>query len=113
MWLRWWVHCGLKDCKVVFEVGPTSNSQLRRRVIERLTQPDATFGCKITGRQTDKWTRLRRETVAKWTPDEEPDSEQLLLDFEKKIEKFAKELAGVPDALRSIFEEWKKSRGSQ
>jgi hypothetical protein len=88
-------------------MGSTSDIQLRRRVIERLTQPHAHFGCKVTGKQTDKWTRLRRDTVAKWPADSEPDAAKVTRDFEKQIQKLAKELAGVPDALRPIFDEWR------
>lgn len=65
------------------------------------------FGCKVTGKQTPKWTRLRRESIANWPLDYEPDAEQLAGEFTKHIEKLAKELAGVPDALRPIFQDGK------
>lgn len=107
MWLRWWVYCGPKRCTLLFEVGPTSDSHLRRQVIERLTQIGAGFGCKGTGRRTDQWTRLRRESVAKWSPDDEPNLDDIAIAFKKQIEKLARELAGVPDALRPVLDEWK------
>ena len=107
-WLRWWVVCGGKGCNLFVEIGPTTDKALRRRVIDRLTQTDATFGCRVTGKKTDRWTRLRRESVAKWPADSEPDAEQVIHDFRKQLDHLAKELAGVPDALQPIFEEWRR-----
>jgi hypothetical protein len=102
MWLRWWVYCG-KACTLFFEVGPASNIDMRRRVIERLTRSPEEFGCKVAGKQGDKWTRLRRVPVASWSRDEEPDIGKVGPAFEKQLEKLSKELAGVPDALRPIL----------
>jgi hypothetical protein len=94
---------------LLFEVGPTKDAELRRRVVQRLTQTPGEFGCKTSGKQTEKWTRLRRESVAKWPVDDEPDAEQLAADFTKQIEKLAKELSDVPNALRPILQQWEQS----
>jgi hypothetical protein len=106
MWLRWWVVCGDKGCTLFFEVGPTTDTSFRQRVIERLCAQASEFGCKVTGQQTQKWTRLRRENVSKWNADDEPDPEEVAGAFKKQVEKLGNELSGVPAALRPLVDEY-------
>lgn len=111
MWIWWWVSCRAKRLSLRFEIGPASDSELRRRVIERLTRSASEFGLRVTGKHTEKYTRLRRTTFARWSSDDDPDVERLTRNFQKQLDVFLQELSGVPDALRPIIEEWEQKRG--
>jgi hypothetical protein len=92
-------------------VWPTTEPELRRAVIERLTKKSEEFGL-TRGREklTDEWTRLGRRRIATWDEDEGPIAEHLVPLVQKQLDLWHTRLAGVPDALRPIIAEWQQSQ---
>ncbi|HEX8916842.1 MAG TPA: hypothetical protein VF796_31115 [Humisphaera sp.] len=71
------------------------------RALARLTERAEEFGLSKPRKGiTDDWTALGSEEVAKWPEDEEA----LLATAAEKLDALWERLAGVPDALRPIFE---------
>lgn len=94
-----------KGCGFAAVVRPTLDGATRQAVINRLTESKSEFGFHLFKKKaTGRWTRLGREWIAKWTEDEEPDGEQLMIDVKKKLDELKDRLAGVPEALRPILQ---------
>lgn len=94
-----------KGCGFAAIVRPTLDDATRQAVINRLTESKSEFGFHLFKKKaTGKWTRLGREWIAKWTEDEEPDSEQVMIGVKKKLDELKDRLAGVPEALRPILQ---------
>ena len=56
----------------------------------------------------DKWGTLGQIPVERWDPEEGPNIDTLLPKVRAVLERRAKELAGVRDALRSIVSNWER-----
>jgi hypothetical protein len=75
-------------------------------VIQRLTSDPKEFGFRLLLKTTsDKWTQLGRESIGTWSKEDGPNDEAVLAAVKKKLEELVPRLAGVPDALRPIFNE--------
>lgn len=115
---RLWLNLGfgLKSSRLIchFAVRPTTDVEVRRKVIDRLIEQHEEFGFTNfvkDGQQIGShYTQLGQETVAMWKDDEEMDDETIADLVRKKLDQLATRLAGVPDALRPIIEEWEASR---
>jgi hypothetical protein len=99
-----------RQCSNKVVVTPTTDSGLRRQVIERLVCDPKEFGLKPLFKSVDligdSWGTLGQIPVDKWNPDEGPDVDKLRPKVKAVLERRAKELAGVPDALRPIVASW-------
>jgi hypothetical protein len=85
-------------------VWPTSDPELRKKVIHRLTADRDEFGFRLFLKKTsDRWTQLGREPVGTWSEDDGPNEEVVLAKVKKKLDDLVSRLAGVPDALRPIL----------
>lgn len=106
LWVILRFECLKKGCGFAAVVRPTLDDATRQAVIHRLTERKSEFGFHLfLKKATGRWTRLGREWIAKWTEDEEPDGEQLMIDVKKKLDELERRLAGVPEALRPMFEQ--------
>ena len=91
-------------------VWPTSDVVMRQKVMERLTRDHKEFGFRLLLKTTsEKWSQLGRESIGSWPEDEEPDEATVLPIVKRKLDELAIRLASIPDALRPIISEWKKS----
>ncbi len=102
--LRFEVRSGQGRCDLTARVWPTSDSDLRSRVIERLTSDASEFGFRVFSKKIlgDKWTTIRREHVFKWNEDDEPDRETLLVKVRERLQQLHSQLASVPGALQEL-----------
>lgn len=101
-------------CGLIRVVGATIESTLRRKVIERLVQDPNEFGMRSHFKSVEKVsgnrTSLGRSAIASWGQGDQPDEEQVITNAAKKLDQVMERLAGVPDALRPIIEQWQEER---
>jgi hypothetical protein len=84
-------------------VWPTTDEDLRQKVIQRLTASKREFGFRLFLKHAvGKWTQLGRESIGDWTEDEGPDDDAVIENVRKKLDELVPRLAGVPEALRPI-----------
>lgn len=118
---RWWFNLVFRVVKnrLIFHasVRPTSDLELRRRVIDRLTETADEFGFKTFFKNKkhvgNRYTTLGRETVMTWKQDEGPDEEGITNVVQEMLVQLMMRLAGMPDALRPIIAEWEKSQAAR
>jgi len=100
------------SCGLIRVVGPTIESKLRQKVIERLVRDPDEFGMRSHFKSMEKVgrnrTSLGRSAVASWGQGEPPDEEQVVATAAKKLDQVMERLEGVPDALRPIIEQWER-----
>jgi len=85
-------------------VWPTTNPELRQKVVQRLTADRKEFGFRLFLKTaSDRWTQLGRESIGAWSEEEGPNEEEVLAAVGKKLDDLVVRLAGVPDALRPIL----------
>jgi hypothetical protein len=85
-------------------VWPTQDVELRRQVIQRLTQDRSEFGFRLLLKTTsDRWTQLGRESIGTWTEDDGPDDTAVLEAVRKKLDELVPRLRGVPEALGPLL----------
>lgn len=90
---------------------PTSDSDLRRKIIGRLIDNPKEFGLRSKIKTfREKWATLASGDLAKWTAAEEADLDQIKSAVRTKLDEIAKRLASAPAALQPIFEDWKMSQ---
>jgi hypothetical protein len=103
-----------RQCSNYVTVAPTKDATLRRQVISRLIADPKEFGLKSLFKKIehigDNWATLGRINIDHWDPDEGADLEKLLPKVREVLERRAKELADVPEALRPIIGSWKKAK---
>jgi len=86
-------------------VWPTSNPELRMKIIRRLTSDPAEFGFRLLLRETsNRFSALGRKSIGSWTEEDGPDAEVVLAAVKKRLDELVSQLAGVPEAIRPIFE---------
>lgn len=86
-------------------VWPTTKPEIRQKVIQRLTADRKEFGFRLFLKTTsNRWSQLGRESIGTWSEDEGPDEEPVLQAVRRKLDELVPRLAGVPEALRPIFE---------
>lgn len=109
-WMTIWFRVGKKQCFDAVRIAPAADRDLRRSIIERLVRDPDEFGLKSLFKRADKigdnWATLGRINIERWGTDEEVDEEKVLRKVRAVLDKRAKQLAGIPDALRPIIEQW-------
>jgi hypothetical protein len=83
-------------------VGPTTDVDVRKRVVIRLLQDPREFGFSTFFKKAgpkDTWTRLCTEVLASWSEDEEPETQPLLDVAQKHLDSLSHQLGGVAAAL--------------
>ncbi|MEX0774926.1 MAG: PD-(D/E)XK nuclease family protein [Phycisphaeraceae bacterium] len=114
-WLQLVLRLTDKSCSLACVVRPTSDSTLRSMIIQRLTNDPSEFGLKSFFNNREHigshYATLGRETVYTWNADEEPEEEKLISAIKKKLDQWHGRLAGVPDSLRPIIEQWERDGG--
>lgn len=99
-----------RQCSSKVVVTPTTDAALRRQVIERLVSDPKEFGLKPLFKSVeligDRWGTLGQIPVERWDPEDGPDLDKLRPKLKAVLERRAKELAGVADALRPITTNW-------
>lgn len=111
-WLRFWFHVQAGRCYMVFEVGPTRDPNLRKHVIELLARDPDQFGLKKPKSITGTWTRLRRETIAEWSVEEDLEAsaiEAIVAKAHVALRAATARLSGVREALEPTLREFAKS----
>lgn len=85
-------------------VCPTKDLELRKGAIERLTADQKEFGFRLFFKTTsERFSKIGRETIGKWSEDDGPDEEEVLSSVSKKLDELATRLDGVPAALGPLF----------
>jgi hypothetical protein len=116
-WLVVTFRVGSKQCFNTVNITPTTDSELRRRVIERLVKEPREFGLKPLFKNVDligdRWATLNRINIERWDPDEGPNIDKILPKVRHVLDKRAKELADVPIALGPIVAEWNRKTQKQ
>ncbi len=92
-------------------VWPTTDLELRRQVVQRLTRDPKEFGFRILFKRTtrERWTQLGRESIGKWSDDTGPDEDAVIEAVSKKLDALRSRLNDIPNALRPIFDDSRKS----
>lgn len=110
-WLRWVLAFYPTSSRLFVVVAPFDDIELRHRVIDRFVRDPDEFPFRLRrGKATDKYTRIYSHRIATWKSGEFPDPEELTPKIESALRQLAKNMHGVPDALRPIIEEWEASR---
>jgi hypothetical protein len=103
-----------KGCYSGIVVLPTRNADLRSRVIDRLIRDKQEFGLgtffKDPRHISERWTKLGRKRIASWSAEEDPEEEVVMKSVGKQLDNWRERLAGVPQALRPIVEQWEHER---
>jgi hypothetical protein len=111
LWMMLRFAIGSKRCNFVPLISPTKDAIVRQAVVQRLTRDHNEFGFRLFMKTAgSKWTRMGTERVAVWNEDQAPDSEKILIGVRKKLDELENRLAGIPDALQPIFDEWQASQ---
>ena len=112
-WIMWEFRCEEQGCKLYVYGCPTSDIDLRRRVLRRLTENPKEFGFRLFSRRIyDQWTQICRRTVLKWDNPEDVEPGHIHKAVTTELEKITEQVAGVAEALRPIFAEQATSAGS-
>jgi len=109
-WIFLQVGINRKGCHSLMRVCPTTDAELRKRVIVRLIADPQEFGLNTFFKSSDKignWAALGRIQIATWKEDDEPDEEQIAEAVNKHLHKRLEQLQGIPEALKPILAEWK------
>ncbi len=99
---RFEVRANKGRCDLSVRVWPTSDANLRTRVISRLTRSQAEFGLRLAKKIGEQWTTIRRDHVHTWNEDDEPDREALLAKVRDKLQQLHSQLAKVPEAIQEV-----------
>lgn len=95
------VNTGLRLFVVVC---PTTDQAVRKKVVERLLRDKSEFGFStFFKRLTEDWTRVISEVLCELPEDEELDVDAVMEQVEKRLTEFAKQTAGLPKAIISLF----------
>jgi hypothetical protein len=115
-WLNLVLRTTKHECTVRCVMRPTSDADLRSRVIERLTHDPLEFGLKSFFKNSQhigsQYATLGKETVLTWKTDEGPDEEKLISALTERLDHWHERLAGVPAALRPIIDAWNRENRS-
>jgi hypothetical protein len=99
-------------------IAETSDPALRRRTVMQLTQSDGlefSIPAKTQrglekGANLPEWVEILREDLLRWDRGVLPDSTVVEKAVRTALDRLGDRVAGVPDALRPILEEWRKSQ---
>lgn len=111
-WLRFWFHVQASRCYMVFEVGPTRDPNLRKDVIELLSRDPDQFGLRKPKSITGTWTRLRRETIAEWSVEDDLEAsaiEEIVTKAQSALRTATTRLSGIREALAPRLQEFAKA----
>jgi len=116
-WLLMRIEVLKKRAFISVLLWPTKDVDLRRRVIERLIDDPEEFGLRTFFKKkeniSDRFTKLGRTSFASWDEEEGPEEEKVLPAVATVLDSWHEQLAGVPDALRPIVEQWEREQQSQ
>lgn len=111
-WLLITFRVGARGCFNVVNVSPTTDAVLRRKVIERLVADPKEFCLTSLFKNVDRIgnnsATLGRINIERWDPEVGPDIDKLLPKVRAVLDRRAKELKGVPAAVRPIVAEWER-----
>jgi PD-(D/E)XK nuclease superfamily len=104
-WLLITCRVTSQKCSVIVRVAPTTNSDLRQKIIQQLVSNEE-FGLRVTNRARigNNWTTLGRKTVAAWHRGERLDVKKVVGPVLQELERLSSKLEGVPAALAQIIE---------
>jgi hypothetical protein len=104
-WMTVRLRVGSTRLRLFVVVGPTTDSAVRKRTLERLLKDKSEFGFSTFFKKkelTDDWTRVFSEEVCTLPEEEEPDVEAVMERVEKRLGEFLKQTASLPAAMKSI-----------
>lgn len=103
---RFWFHwrfdfdLGKRCCRVEGVIVPCHDSELRRQVIQKLTE----VGFRKPGKTiTDSWTTVYNKVVCRWEEDAEAEPDAVLAAAKKALAQLRPKLDVIPDALQPIL----------
>lgn len=107
---RHWLvlRIGIRGGKASFGavVWPCKDTDMRRKVIERLTADPKEFKFRIynskSGKTSDSWSAISNETIATWDENREPDEQAVLKAVSSKLDEISQRLSSLPDAVLGI-----------
>jgi len=89
-------------------IGPTTDDELRRRVIYRLAKDPSEFGIETFFKKVEnvgsRTANLATDDIFQWEGDDGPEEEELAEAVKTKLEEIDEKFDSVPDALRPIIE---------
>lgn len=104
-WIRFVFYCGRSKCYLWCLIGPTTNLQMRRAVIERLISNPREFGFKMMLKKiSDRWTRVYSERIDTWEEDEEIDVDRAVGRAAKLLSSLQPIIPAIRDALLPIVQ---------
>jgi len=110
IWLVLEISIRKKACVGRVRIWPTSDAELRRKIVLRLIEDENEFGFRSFFKNLEnigqKWTTLRRNNIVRWPEDNPPDEDKLLPKVRSYLDKCLDQLADVPDALHPIIDDW-------
>ncbi len=102
-WMTVRIRAESKCLRLVVLVCPTTDQNIRKKVLERLLQDKQEFGFSTFFKKvTEDWTRVLSDEVCPLPEDEDPDVDVVLERVEKRLAHFAKQTMGVPAAMRAL-----------
>jgi len=111
-WLFWHLWCYDGACRWQLCCSQVKDDALRKKLVETIAGTKAKFGLMPRKRDLSSgWNSLGLKNIEKWS-DDEPEPDKLIPKIDKLLTRLEHDLAGVPDALRSVVKAWeKKKRG--
>jgi hypothetical protein len=106
-WLTFVFRVSKNGCSSYLSVRPTTDTELRRKVIERITEDPEEFGLttffKNKSNMGSRYTNLGRQAVLNWKDDDEPDPDKLEKAVRRRLDEIVEHVRQVPQALRTLF----------
>lgn len=103
-WFQWQMYVTDQRCYLWIVVGRCQDVELRRQVIQKLTESGDRFGLRVAGKATDRYNRVYSVRCADWPEGEDPEVESVTAKLQKRLDEAERRLAGVPEALRPILQ---------
>jgi hypothetical protein len=101
-----------KEGKIRFSllIGPTTDHELRRRVIDRLAQDSNEFGIETFFKKVEnvgsRTAQLATDYILRWKGDDGPSEPQVVEAVTEKLNQVDVQFQGIPDALKPIMEQY-------
>jgi hypothetical protein len=104
-WMKMVLRASGGDLRLYVVVRPTTDAAMRGRALLRLLKDPTEFGFSNSRRKLgETWTNILSEKVCALSEDGEPEKLDAVMErIEKRLEKFLKDTAGLPAAMKALF----------
>jgi len=102
-WIRLFFTLERNACRIIFEIGTATDSELREKVVSMLADDDTWKKFSRTKRGTGRFNRLWNRKIMKFDEGDEVEADEVIEKTRTVLAAFERDSTGVEQALRDVF----------